>query len=150
MQKNEREETVKLLLDACFSAKRLTESLPKLPEGMKVSHNRILEIIGIAQQEERLLKISELAKEMNVTKPSITRLVNELEEKGLVVKKDDQNDSRASRLYLSHKGKEYVETYIQNFHKQWAENLSDLDLDDARNFMEILKRFKKAMPEKIG
>ncbi|MCK8521233.1 MarR family transcriptional regulator [Aquimarina sp. D1M17] len=42
-------------------------------------------------------------------KTSMTRLVNTMESKGLVVRKSDENDRRVNRIFLTDYGKEVVE-----------------------------------------
>lgn len=137
---------VQKLLDACFQAKQLTEQLPVLPDRLSRTHNRILNTIAQLQNRDGGCRTSDVARFLNITMPSITRTIRDLENKGFVEKTEDENDRRASLVHLTEKGESYYRRYILNFHSSWAEGLSDLSMEDIENFIHVLNRFQQAMP----
>lgn len=50
------------------------------------------------------MRVSEISKRLRVTSPTVTQLINGLEEKGLVVRSVDPSDRRVVRIQLSPQG----------------------------------------------
>ena len=97
------QEKLKQFLDACFDAKRLIEKLPK-PRQVHV-----LDAVNEIQKKQGFCRVSNISSYMNTTLPSITKLVQELEERNLLVKQADEKDKRVINLTLTEEGKEFVE-----------------------------------------
>ena len=86
------QEKLKQFLDACFDAKRLIEKLPDLPDGMKPRQVHVLDAVNEIQKKQGFCRVSDISSYMNTTLPSITKLVQELEERNLLVKQADEKD----------------------------------------------------------
>ena len=121
------QEKLKQFLDACFDAKRLIEKLPDLPDGMKPRQVHVLDAVNEIQKKQGFCRVSDISSYMNTTLPSITKLVQELEERNLLVKQADEKDKRVINLTLTEEGKEFVELRVTHFHGEWASRLPDLD-----------------------
>ena len=91
------QEKLKQFLDACFDAKRLIEKLPDLPDGMKPRQVHVLDAVNEIQKKQGFCRVSDISSYMNTTLPSITKLVQELEERNLLVKQADEKDKRDRR-----------------------------------------------------
>ena len=92
------QEKLKQFLDACFDAKRLIEKLPDLPDGMKPRQVHVLDAVNEIQKKQGFCRVSDISSYMNTTLPSITKLVQELEERKLLVKQADEKDKRVINL----------------------------------------------------
>jgi DNA-binding MarR family transcriptional regulator len=57
--------------------------------------------------EEDGLQIGELARRARLSKQTMTTLLKSMEERGLVARQRDQNDARASRIYLTEYGRQF-------------------------------------------
>jgi len=69
-------------------------------------------LIFIAFHKETLCKVSHLAKEFNVTKPTISDAIRVLDKKGLIIKDFSSSDNRSYSISLSDSGNEIVsQTY---------------------------------------
>ena len=99
------QEKLKQFLDACFDAKRLIEKLPDLPDGMKPRQVHVLDAVNEIQKKQGFCRVSDISSYMNTTLPSITKLVQELEERNLLVKQADEKDKRVINLTLTASGK---------------------------------------------
>lgn len=66
-------ENIKILLDACYQAKRARELLPELPKG--VSYLDTIE--GLERQGIRV-KVSDISDALNIPCPGVTRTVQKL------------------------------------------------------------------------
>lgn len=82
--------------------------------------------------------------------PSITKLVNELSDQKLIEKYQDQADGRVILLKLTDLGYRYVKKYVLDFHSAWAENMQDLSPDQIKQTVEIIRKFKEAMPKTLN
>ena len=71
--------SLKQLLDTCFTAKRIVETLPELPKGIKPRHIHVLDAIQDIQKQQGMCRVSDVSTKLNITMPSITKLVQELE-----------------------------------------------------------------------
>lgn len=79
-----------------------------------ISPIQIQSLLFIAHHKPALCNVSHLAKEFNVTKPTISDVIRVLDNKGLVEKDYSSVDNRSYSLFVSAKGKELIkelETY---------------------------------------
>lgn len=80
-------------------------------------------------------------------KTSMTRLVNTMENKDLVVRKTDENDKRVNRIFLTDHGKkviEKVEPIMFDLIPKVQENLSEKEIE---TLIMTLKKIKLKMEE---
>ena len=94
---------------------------------MKPRQVHVLDAVNEIQKKQGFCRVSDISSYMNTTLPSITKLVQELEERNLLVKQADEKDKRVINLTLTEEGKEFVELRVTHFHGEWASRLPDLD-----------------------
>ena len=140
---------VRDLIDACWTAKRITETLPELPKGMKPRHVHVIDAIwNLNHQAESptpVARVSGISAFLGVTAPSITKLVNELAGKGLVVKHSSDIDGRAVTLSLTAAAEEIRELYVRQFHEHLRGVLSDVSAQDAATTVATLRAMHRLM-----
>ena len=84
--------------------------------------------------------LSELAKALKVTKPTVTNSVDKLEKLGLVFKIQSDDDRRIQHLHLTKKGMEIAELH-DKFHIVFTEKLvSNLNNEEIKQLSAILKK----------
>lgn len=142
-----KKDDLKILVDTCFLAKKIVETLPDLPKGMKPRHIHVLEIIYNMQQSGKSCRTSDISRELNITMPSVTCLIRELLSLSMIIKTPDPKDGRASLLTLSNEGLDCVNTHVINFHKIWASSIDDVSTDDVQKVKEILTQLWTKMPK---
>mgnify|MGYP005963982747 FL=1 len=98
------------------------------------------------QKKQGFCRVSDISSYMNTTLPSITKLVQELEERNLLVKQADEKDKRVINLTLTEEGKEFVELRVTHFHGEWASRLPDLDDAVVDEFVHAITRMQETMP----
>ena len=135
------QEKLKQFLDACFDAKRLIEKLPDLPDGMKPRQVHVLDAVNEIQKKQGFYGVSR-----TTVRNVITKLVQELEERNLLVKQADEKDKRVINLTLTEEGKEFVELRVTHFHGEWASRLPDLDDAVVDEFVHAITRMQETMP----
>ncbi|MAZ29198.1 MAG: hypothetical protein CL868_19240 [Cytophagaceae bacterium] len=132
---------------------RTIAALDKLSDGMKfqllqqqkqsgLTPLQIKIILFVASHEPSLNTVSQLVKELLVTKATISDSIKSLEKKGLVRKQLDYKDNRSFSIQLTEKGKKICEElgdYISPFQK----SLVQIEQDDLarlyNNLFGILK-----------
>lgn len=138
-------EFIKKFLDSCQEAKKITELMPKLPDGMKPRHIHVIDAIHILSQKKEYVKVSDVSDELQVTRPSITKLINELEDKNVIVKNSEYSDNRITTLTLTLLGEKYYETYVAKYHNWLAELFVDIDKENILVTTETISKVYKLM-----
>lgn len=139
---------LKKLLDACFTAKYVIETLPELPSGMKPRHIHVLDMISTVSAKQSECRVSSVSQGLNITMPSVTKLVQELEAMGLVEKYSDKGDKRVTLLKLTEKGSGCVRKYVHDLHREWASNLSSVSNEQALAAIHVIQLLEKTMPDR--
>ncbi|HEV2526946.1 MAG TPA: MarR family transcriptional regulator [Thermomicrobiales bacterium] len=86
-------------------------------------------------------RASALAERLGVDRSAVTRLVQSLEDLGLVVRQQDAEDGRATLLDLSPAGRERMSALRQDHQAALHRLLADWPDEDVRRFAELLARF---------
>ncbi len=94
-------------------------------------------LIFIAYHKQGFCNVSHLAKEFNITKPTVSDAIRVLDKKGLIVKDYSSADSRSYTILLSDSGKKTV-AETENFANPIKTQLKDIEQADLENLFEIL------------
>lgn len=90
-------------------------------------------------KRNKSLNQDEIARRCNVDKGAVARSIRKLEEKGLVIKKIDENNRRQNIISLSEKGEEVIEKSQEILDKWEEEVFSDLSQEEKENLQNTLK-----------
>ena len=102
-----------------------------------VSPIQIQILIFIAYHKQELCNVSHLAKEFNVTKPTISDAIKILDRKELIIKDYSSADSRSYTIQLSDSGKKVVaETY--DFANPLKSQLSSLNPNEMESLFKTM------------
>ena len=80
-------------------------------------------------------------------KTAITRCIDSLEEKNLVVRVPDKTDRRQNMIYLTQKGKEAVPELIKMAQKTDAEAIQGIPPQEVDTIKEVLRKIQKNLTE---
>ncbi|WP_405205081.1 MarR family winged helix-turn-helix transcriptional regulator [Aquimarina sp. LLG6339-5] len=80
-------------------------------------------------------------------KTSMTRLVNTMESKNLVVRKSDENDRRVNRIFLTDYGKEVIEKVTPIMYDLIPAVQESLSNEEIENLIGTLKKIKAKIAE---
>lgn len=83
---------------------------------------------------------SELAAAVHKDKTGLTRIINGMEKRDLVVRIPDPRDGRNKRIYLTRKGKEVQQALVQYAEMTLEEALEGISEKDFESCKSILKR----------
>ena len=84
---------------------------------------------------------------LNMEKGSLTTLIDQLEESGLVIRCEDLNDRRKTLISLTDAGKVEMEDTMRNSTQRISEILGNEDLDELLKFVDNLKCAAEFMPK---
>ena len=138
---------IKELLDVCFIAKKITETMADLPDGVKPRHIHVIDAVYELEQHKKSIRVSDVSKRLHITTPSVTKLINELSELGLVIKTGDSQDKRSITLLLTDKGRQYEKQYVTDYHTAWAANAAGITGTQAANAVTVIHTLYEAMPK---
>lgn len=137
----------KELIDSCFIAKKITETMEELPKGFKPRHIHVIDSIYQLSKKNSDVRISDVSSKLNVTTPSITKLINELEEKSVVEKYTISDDKRVILVKLTELGMKYHQYYVTDYHTLWVGNLDDISEEDVDRAVYIINKLMDTMPK---
>lgn len=87
---------------------------------------------GISQQE--------LANSFSKDKTSMTRLLNNMEKNELIIRKQDENDKRSKKIYLTYKSKLLKRDSIKIAEKTLIDTLVGIDHGELKASKKVLKQ----------
>jgi len=96
-------------------------------------------LIFIAYHKQGLCNVSHLAKEFNITKPTISDAVRVLDKKGMIIKDFSSTDSRSYAIQLSHSGNKIV-AETENFANPLKSQLKGIQQADLENLFGTLSK----------
>lgn len=134
---------IKTLLTTCQEAKRITELQPPLPEGLTPGNLKVLDYIDYLERTTQPPKVSDVANLLQVTRPSVTRLVSELEAINVIEKIADKQDKRIVRLRLTNLGHCLHTYYVRQYHNWLATQITNIsEADVLTTFTTINKLYQ--------
>lgn len=139
-----------ILVEVYHNILRLEEQALKknsrIPLSIREMH--LIECVGKAKKDGRT--ISELAHDLNITRPSATIAVNKLEKKGFVKRSDCESDGRVVRVRLTHEG-EKTDAYHRFYHKSMVRKISDgLTLEEKDCLMKGIRKLNEFFIKSMG
>lgn len=100
-----------------------------------------MSVLVTLHQADGPLRVGEIATRMQVVGPHVTRQVNELERRGLVLKVSDPHDSRSRLIEPTAEGKAATEGYLRVILGMFTEVLAEWPEQDRNDLGRLLKRF---------
>ena len=108
------------------------------------------QIIAIVSIHERgKCRLGDLKKEMHVSAPTITGIINRLERDGYVRRITDRQDRRATNIVLTKKGITILKEFRGNIRKRWLHVLNKLPAETQEALTMTLRRITKGFTDGI-
>ena len=98
----------------------------------------LIEEVCLAVDHQRDNRATAIAAAQRVTAGTLTTVVNQLEKKGYLIRRRDDTDKRAVRLYPTEKGRE-ANAQHGEFHREMVEDIMSVLSEEERNV------FRKAL-----
>jgi DNA-binding MarR family transcriptional regulator len=106
----------------------------------KLSGSRLRVLLAVA--EAGSMRMGDLAAELGIAARTVTDLVDGLEREGLLVRRPDPTDRRATLLELSAVAQEHFESVRTTQHQMSEEILAPLDDAERRQLQDLLQRLR--------
>ena len=125
---------------------------------LRVLYDRQMASIGLTRSQWWLLTYlffkdginqSELAILMDIEKAPLSRLLDRMEIKGWVIRKNESKDRRTKNIYLSENVKPLISSMRDKAAAYRSESLSILNDKDINKLKDILQILKKDLTSKI-
>ena len=140
---------VRLLLDACWKAKSITELMPEIPKGMKPRYVHIIDAVwhinAAHGQGTATARVGDVSAFLGVTTPSVTKLIGEMADRGLLVKHADDTDRRAVTLTLTDRGLAIRKAYVADYHEHLGELLTGITPEECETVARVMGRTLRLM-----
>jgi DNA-binding MarR family transcriptional regulator len=92
-----------------------------------------------------LLRVTDLAELLGVDTPTVTRKVQQLEREGMVSRRPDADDRRATRITLTPAGRRSLERVLEA-RRQWLDRVVEgWDEDELATFATLLGKFASSL-----
>ena len=123
----------------------LTTKIAKIEE-KTITESRFSELTGKQMYYLEVISslnnpsLSELATELNLSKPSITAIVDKFEERGFIRKVKSDEDRRVSHIHMAQKGKE-IEKVHSKIHMRISNMFtSKVTKDELKSLINLLRK----------
>jgi DNA-binding MarR family transcriptional regulator len=112
------------------------------PLDLKQKHSeiRLLVVIKRMGKGEEGIKVSDLSRFLRVTSPTVTQLLNRLEEMGLILRKEDAKDRRAVLVSLTEEGELTAKRALKGFLDRMNGLIEYLGDEDTEHLTRLLKK----------
>ncbi len=90
-------------------------------------------------------RAADLGRELQVSAPTVSGIVDRLEKAGYVRRSPDKEDRRSVMIELTPEGKKLVSKLRDVFVRHWIEILGKISQEDAEKYLEILRKIKEAI-----
>lgn len=140
------ETSIRQLLDTCFTAKHVVETMKELPKGFKPRHIHVIEAIYELSTNQEEVRVSDVSHRLNITTPSVTKLIQELEERGTLEKYQQKEDKRVTLVALTDFGRELQKRYVAEYHRAWSEQMQDVTEEEVKTVIRVIARLEETMP----
>ena len=130
---------------------RQRRSTPPLPPGITRGEINALMMLSIMEARDEIVRPGMLAACSHATPGAVSQTLKSLEEKGLIVRRRGEGDSRSVTISLTNAGHEFEKEGRRLHDERFMHMLEFLGEDDAREFVRIVNRmleFEESHPWK--
>ena len=121
---------------------QIRANLLRVPAQQKLSHllRGELFVLNYLYDHDTVVHPKELSANLSVSTARIASLLNHMEEKNLIVRVPDAEDSRQIIVCLTPDGAQAIQKYRNDVLNYLARTLESLGPDDAREYIRIQKK----------
>lgn len=141
-------EKIKEMMDACYTARRIRDMLPELPEGVSPSYIRFMDVISKLKQQKGKVKVSDISNSLNIPRPGVTRTVKEMEARGYIRKVSSENDARVTFIEITSEGEALSEKFNRKYFSELSEFLDDISEEEANCMISTINKLYQIMYER--
>jgi DNA-binding MarR family transcriptional regulator len=136
-KKNQQQELSYAITDIQKLLSRMTLK-SAIKENMTLQQAAVLRILV----KKGPVQMNWLCRELSVTPPNITSLIDRLEKKDLVKRTEDKKDRRKTAIQLTSNGKKLYDTISERYVKHIEESFSVLTPEEQEKLSQLLRKLK--------
>lgn len=127
-----------------FIADDVIDAINKALKPFGISEGRfgLLLVFMSGRTEENTMQPSELADKVGVTRATITKQLNILEQCGIIEKRVNSSDQRMVDIAITEKGHRLLHDALPEYWKACAEMVSPLSSEEVSELIRIIEKFK--------
>jgi DNA-binding MarR family transcriptional regulator len=100
-----------------------------------------LAVLYVLHVGQTSLRLTDLAEQLRIDAPAVTRKAQQLERAGLVSRAGDQQDARVTRLELTAQGRQTINRFLAARRGWLTKILADWPEPERADFARLLRRF---------
>ena len=131
------------VMDSLFLAKKAYEALPPLPPGIKPIYHRVLNMLYQYKEEGKEIRVSELSVALDMQLPNMTKLINEMNDAGLVQKVRSKQDKRAVFIQISEDGIQYFKEFVLVYRRKLQKEFEEFDEQDCYTMIRMINEIRE-------
>ncbi|OGX37166.1 MAG: hypothetical protein A3D87_07450 [Omnitrophica WOR_2 bacterium RIFCSPHIGHO2_02_FULL_50_17] len=117
--------------------------LLSLFQAIDIPQTQLFTIMTLYEREP--VRLSQLGRELHISAPTTTGIVDRLEKGGYARRLPDLKDRRAVLVALTPRGKAIAKTFRETIQHRWEEILEKLPPQDGAQYLRILRKIKGAI-----
>ena len=133
-----------LSMEACLPLLKLASQIMKHLEAhfadSQLSLARFIALIVIEREDADSLTASDISQKMGISKKNVSRLLDQLENGGLIKRQEHASDGRAHIVKLSKKGSSTLAKILPGYYEIINTSLSPLSKGDTKDLASILSK----------
>ena len=94
--------------------------------------------------------VAEIAQEMSISVPAVSRTLRSLQEKGFITREVDENDRRSVRVTVTPAGEQLLEANLSYLTAAMNRVMSAFTEEEIRTIAELYSKFAKVMEQAIN
>jgi len=119
--------------------------------GLKRSEIMMLMAIKKGNQgKEKHITVTNLSTALKITSPSVTQVINVLENSGYVERVNDQQDRRIMRIVLTDKGNDITTQIFQKMEEKYSNLVDFLGEEKSNSLIELLDEVYSFFSEEVN
>ena len=118
-------------------------------ENIEVSLTPLHFEIMVLLTEEGTLPVAKIGERLVLAKAHMTQLVDKLVENEIVIREEDPNDRRVSRISITGKGKETLDKIHERVSRAFKKALSSLRENDLKELTTSLSKIRNVLSRMI-
>ncbi len=129
-------------------ARQILSTFQSRLERYGLSDGKMVILLLLRHAPNNTLTPSELAERCEVTRGTITGLLDGLERSGLIARKNHPEDRRMLTIQLTEQGLAFIDEVMPQHFRRFSEMIqrADLSKDEQQQFMAILKKVMQGIP----
>jgi DNA-binding MarR family transcriptional regulator len=122
------------------------ENFGRVLAGHAISQGRFVVLILLNRDPDKAVSPADLADDANVTRATMTGLIDTLERDGFVRRENVPADRRLMPVRLTARGRRFLEGILPEYFRRIAAVMSRLSTSDRRDLVELLAKVRQGLP----